>query len=74
MDGRVTVRFTESIGYDINEDCEVVRFMGTTGKGSYWADVLLDTPRVLVTARKRFRERVLEALQTGIEPGVIDCG
>ena len=68
MDGRLTVRFSEYQGYDINEDCEVGEFMATTGTGSYWARVLLENPKDLSTARKRFRERTLECMQNRIEP------
>ena len=72
MDGRLTVRFSETQGYDINEDCDVAEFMATTGTGSFWARVLVDNPKILSTARKRFKERTLEAMQKHETPREIN--
>jgi len=76
MDGgvKLTVRFHESVGYDINEDCDVAEFMAITGRGSFWARLVVDNPKILSTGRKRFRERTLEAMQRGLIPSEVDLG
>jgi hypothetical protein len=71
---KLTVRFLETQQYDINEDCEVADFMAITGRGSYWARLVIDNPKDLSTGRKRFRERTLEAMQRGIVPSEVDLG
>ena len=68
----LTVRFSESQGYDIHEDCDVASFVATTGYGSFWARVIVDSPKHLRTARQRFRERAIEAMRMGEVPGEID--
>ncbi len=63
------MRFSESERYDINLDCEVVRFMATTGLGSYFAEIPLD--KTLAAKRRQFRTKAVELMQEGLEPGEI---
>ena len=65
----LTVRFSETQGYDINLDVEVVQFVATTGTGSYFSTVPYD--RTLAVKRRQFQERVKELMQEGQEPGEI---
>ena len=74
MDGCLTVRFTESQWYDINDDCEVVRFMAITGGGSFYAQIPLISSRNLREARVRFKDDVIEFMQQGYSSGEIDLG
>jgi len=74
MDVGLTVRFSEVQGYDINQDCETVRFIATTGRGSFFADTALVSSRVLREDRERFKDTVLEAMQNGHDGGEIDLG
>lgn len=64
----ITVRFTEQQSYDINRDCEVVRFMATMSSGSFWADTPLEGPRMLRQDRNKFKETVVELIQAGQPP------
>ena len=72
MDGSLTVRFSEIQGYDINQDCETVRFVATTGRGSFYADTVLVSSRVLREDRQRFKDEVLQCMQEGYNSGEID--
>lgn len=64
----ITVRFSEQQSYDINRDCDVVRFMATMSSGSYWSDVPLEGPRSLRRDRQEFKETVVELIQAGQPP------
>ena len=68
MAQRLIVRFTEHQSYDINLDCDVVRFMAMTSSGSYWADVALEGPRLLRKDREAFKETVVDLIQAGQPP------
>ncbi len=68
MAGNVIVRFSETQGYDINLDAEVVRFMAITSSGSYWSDVVLEGPRSLRSDRNAFKETVVELIQASQPP------
>ncbi len=68
MAGILTVRFAETEFYDINVDRDVVRFMATTGKGSYWAEVQSEGPRTLRSDRDKFKERAVEMIRAGADP------
>jgi hypothetical protein len=72
MAGNVIVRFSETQGYDINIDAEVVRFMATTSSGSYWSDVVLEGPRSLRADRSAFKEYVVELIHAGQPPCQIE--
>lgn len=63
------VRFSESERYDINLDEQVVMFIATTGKGSYFAEIPVS--KDLPEKRKFFQETAIECIQDGIEPGEI---
>lgn len=65
---RIIVRFSEQQSYDINRDCEVIRFMAMTSSGSFWADVSLEGPRMLRKDRASFKETVVELIQAGQPP------
>lgn len=62
------MRFSEQQSYDINRDCEVVRFMAMTSSGSFWSDVLAEGAGSLRRARNEFRETVVELIQAGQSP------
>lgn len=68
----ITVRFQEEQHYDINQDCEVVRFMATTSLGSYWTELPLDGPRSLRRDRTRFKELAVQCIQSGLIPTYIE--
>ena len=72
MDGGVTVRFSESESYDINTDTERVMYLGTTGKGSYYAFGPADKDKL--RRRKEFQELVVELIQEGIDPTEVEFG
>ena len=74
MAPNVIVRFTETQGYDINWDCDVVRFMATTAKGSYYADMFSEGPKSIREGRNRFKERAISCIQEGLDPCEIDLG
>lgn len=65
---KVNVRFTETERYDPMKDSEVVRFMATTDRGSYHAEVPIDGPRGLRRDRAAFKERVVEYIRAGASP------
>lgn len=64
----ITVRFQESEFYDINVDRDVVRFMATTGRGSYWTEIQVEGPRSLRLERDKFKERAVEMIRAGADP------
>ena len=68
----LTVRFSETQGYDINLDCEVIRFYATTGTGSFFADRIIDSAKTVRESRNRFKEKVVEYMQEGYNAGEID--
>ena len=71
---KLIVRFQESQAYDVQEDAEVVQFMATTNKGSYWARVFLEGPRALRRDRERFKELVVGYIEAGANPCEIEMG
>lgn len=68
----ITVRFQEEQHYDIQQDCEVVRFMATTNQGSYWTEIPLEGPRSLRRDRERFKELAVQHIQAGSLPAYIE--
>lgn len=68
----ITVRFQESQRYDINADAEVIQFLATTDKGSYWTELQVEGPRSLRRDRERFKERALEYIRAGANPCYIE--
>ena len=66
------VRFTEFERYDINRDCDVVRFMATTPKGSFYAEVPILGPKSYRTLKERFKEQAIEYIQSGYDPGEVE--
>lgn len=62
------IRFTEVIRYDINQDCEVVRFVATTSKGSYHVEIPTVNSKSLRENRAKFKERVFEAIESNRDP------
>jgi len=63
------VRFSESERYDINLDCEVVCFVATTSTGSYFSEIPVDSEQS--KKRKQFKDKVIELMENGHEPGEI---
>ena len=62
------VRFNEFERYDITKDADVVRFMATTPKGSYYAETVKGSARPLREARAHFREKAIELIGDGHDP------
>ncbi len=65
---KILVRFTETERYDPLKDCEVVRFMATMDKGSFHAEIPIESPKTLRTNRQAFKDRVVELIQQGQTP------
>jgi hypothetical protein len=72
MAPRVIVRFSETQGYDINYDEEVVRFMATTSSGSFWSDVFVEGPRSLRKDREEFKTTVVDLIRAGQPPCYVE--
>ena len=68
------VRFNEYQRYDIQQDCEVVRFMGVTDGGTFHTEVPMRSTRQLRETRNNFKERVIELMQDGREPCEVTLG
>lgn len=68
----ITVRFSETERYDINQDTDVVRFMATTNQGSYWAEVPVEGPRGLRRDREKFKTLSVEYIRAGALPCQIE--
>jgi hypothetical protein len=68
MAGHLTVRFQESQRYDITADAEIIQFLATTEKGSYWTELIVEGPRSLRRDRERFKERAVEYIRAGANP------
>jgi hypothetical protein len=66
------VRFTDYTYYNINEDEDWVRFMGTTDKGSYYSEVPWVSSRVFRENREKFKEKTIECLSSCITPCQIE--
>lgn len=65
---RVLMRFSEVERYDIKRDAQVVRFMATSDKGTYHAEVEIEGPRSLRRDRQAFKEKVVEYIRAGANP------
>ena len=65
---KILVRFSESERYDPLKDCEVVRFMATTDRGSYHTEVPIEGAKSLRTSRQAFKAAVEECIRTGTSP------
>jgi len=65
---KILVRYSETERYDPQLDCEVVRLMATTDKGSYHTEVPLKTTSSLRGARTEFKDKVVEYIQAGKNP------
>ena len=65
---KAIVRFTEAERYDINQDCEVTRFVATTSKGSYHVEIPTVSSKNLREKRVKFKEKVMEAIQSDLDP------
>ena len=68
----LTVRFSETQGYDINLDAEVIRFMATTGRGTFFADRVIESAKGVRESREKFKEQVIGFMQEGFNAGEID--
>ena len=72
MARQLIVRFNEHQYYDVNVDCEVVRFMATTSSGSFWSEIELEGPRSLRRDRDEFKQSVIELMQAGQPPCFVE--
>jgi hypothetical protein len=64
----IFARFSETSRYDPLKDCEVVRFMATTEKGSYHCEVPTEGAGTVRAAKSRFKELVVECIRAGLPP------
>jgi hypothetical protein len=62
------VRFNEFNRYDIRQDKEVVCFTGHTPKGTFHTEQHCPTSRHLRETREKFREKVIELIESGEAP------
>ena len=62
------VRFNEFERYDITQDVSVIRFMATTPKGCYHAELPLGGSRTLRENRAKFRDKAIELITSGQDP------
>lgn len=64
----ITVRFNECTRYDINIDSDVMLFMATTNKGSYYVEVPIEGALKLRENRQQFKDKAVELIQRGVNP------
>ena len=64
----IVVRFSQRETYDINRDADVVLFMATTDKGSYYADFVNDGARSIRMNREKFKALAVQAIERGENP------
>jgi hypothetical protein len=62
------VRWSEYEYYDVHTDSDVVRMMGTTSVGTYFAKVHKDGPISVRMKRQAFRDLVLNMMDDGNPP------
>ena len=67
---QLIVKFNEFEFYDINRDERMVTYLATTSAGSYFAEAPVDKEQV--KRRKQFKEKVIELMQRGLDPGEIE--
>lgn len=65
-------RFVETQSYDINVDCEVVRFMAVTPKGSFHSEIQAEGPGHVRRKRQIFKDRAADYMVAGADPCWID--
>ena len=70
----IFARFSESSRYDPLKDCEVVRFMATTERGSYHCEVPSEGAGVVRAAKTKFKELVAECIRAGKPPCEVALG
>ena len=68
----VTVRFSEYEYYDICVDRDVLRFMATTGLGTYSDEIVIESARQVREQKQAFRDRVTDLMQRGIAPHEVE--
>lgn len=64
----IRVRFMEIQRYDPMIDCEVVRLMGVTDRGTFHSEVRVDGPVTLRLRRQSFKDQVLGEMSIGTTP------
>lgn len=64
----IFARFSETSRYDPLKDCEVVRFVATTDKGSYHTEVPTEGAGVVRAKKAQFKELVVECIRAGQPP------
>jgi hypothetical protein len=68
----MTLRFEDWYRYDIENDRQVVRLLGITGKGTYSAEFGTRDAAHMREQRKRFKDYVLECMADGIDPHEVE--
>jgi hypothetical protein len=66
----ITLRWNETERYDVIADAEVCQLQAITSKGTWYADVPLYSG--LADNRRKFKQRALECIAAGVEPGPVD--
>lgn len=64
----ITVRFSQRERYDINTDADVVTFMATTDKGSYYSEFPMNGAASVRSNKEKFKALAVEAIQRGENP------
>ena len=64
----IFARFSETSRYDPLKDCEVVRFMATTEKGSYHCEIPLEGAGSVRAKKAQFKDQVAECIRAGTPP------
>lgn len=64
----IFARFSETSRYDPLKDCEVVRFMATTERGSYHCEIPVEGAGTVRAAKTKFKDQVAECIRAGLPP------
>ena len=65
---KILVRFSESERYDPLQDAEVICFMATTDRGSYFALMPVEGGKSIRLNRQGFKEKVTALIQDKVPP------
>ncbi len=65
---RLAVRFNEFPRYDIQQDCEVIRFVGVTDMGTFHTELPIVGSRKLRETREHFKDEVIKRMSEGEMP------
>ena len=70
----LTIRFMKQYYYDILRDAEVMRCSGITNKGTFFAERVCEKAGEKREMDKAFREYVMNAIESGMNPGRVELG